>query len=84
MLHRMNVCPTFVPAAPPPEIVPVMLASLLVPIGFIAAVIGLVVFLVVKVVQAGDRHQAALVELGEWRGRAAALEAELERLRAGG
>jgi hypothetical protein len=73
----MNVCPTSGPVAPPAELVPLMAASLLIPILFIAGFIGIVAFLVWKLVQSHERHQTTLRELADVRLRVTTLENEL-------
>lgn len=67
--------------APPPEIVPVMVASLLIPILFIVGFVALTGFLIWKLVQSNERHQGTLRELAETRARIGTLETELAHVR---
>ena len=80
-------CPPVIATSPPPEVVPFMAASFvlafLVPAIFIAAFIGLLVFLVVKLVQSTERHRVTILELAQARTQMARLEAEMNTLRSG-
>jgi hypothetical protein len=78
----MKQCtPPPLPAGPPAELIPVMAASALFPVVVFLCFAGLLVFLVVKLVQAHERHRTTALELTEIRVHAARLEAELGSLR---
>ena len=73
----MNACPTAVPVTPPPEFLPFMALSLLIPVLFIAGFVGIVAFLVWKLVQSHERHHTTLRELADARARIGTLEEQL-------
>ncbi len=82
----MNQCPSVIASTPPPQLVPLMAASLvfslLIPAIFVAALLGLLAFLIVKLVQSTERHRVTAMELAQARIQVVRLEADLNALRA--